>query len=122
MFFLLYIPIISRPLSPEAIEQLAGDLAERMLEANPDGAGFGGETSKDKRELQKQIAEMMTNMQNNYRDRNGLADVTGQGDLDADYVDGDDHQLEAAEVDNAADIERLAPARDFLERCFKKSA
>jgi hypothetical protein len=114
MFLLLYIPIINRHLSPQAIEEMAEQLAERMLQANPDAVGSGDDVPRDRRELQRQIAEMMTNMQANYRDRNGLPEEAGQ---EADCPEGREEEPE-----DAAEIERLAPARDFLERCFKTSA
>lgn len=117
MFFLLYIPVISRPMSPEAIEELAAQLADRMLESNPNAIGQGENMPRNKQELQEYIAELMTSLQ----EKHGQEAPALQ--MDGELETGQDGAVPSAdELDAAEDVERLLPARDFLERCFKKSA
>lgn len=121
MFFLLYIPVISRPMSPEAIEEMAAQLADRMLEFNPNAVGSGDNSPRDKDELQQHIAEMMTSLQEEHGQEGLIAQSgleRGESDEEAELDEG----IPADDIDSPEEVERLLPARDFLERCFKKSA
>jgi hypothetical protein len=107
MFFLLYVPMTNQPLSANAIDELAEQFAEQLLKQAAAHATEGSEQpdttelpTRLRQELRAQIASMMANMQ--------------QERLGAEEADS----AEPAE-DNSAES---AAERDFLERCFKKSA
>lgn len=113
MYFLLYIPIINQPLSPELIEQMAAQLAERL--GTPPA---GDDSASNTKELKKQIVDMMTAMQEQrarLRDADAAASTADPAEDGAEDDAGEDDY-------EGSGLAHLAPARDFLERCLKNSA
>lgn len=112
MFFLLYVPIVSNLLPPEAIDEMAAHVTDKILQI---GSNNNEEASPEHRqELQTQLAEMMRAAQ---QQRQGALEIVDDG---VENLEG--AESETPPADGSEAFIRLAPARDFLERCLKKSA
>lgn len=105
MFFLLYVPMLRKMMSGEQMEALATQLAEQVLAQTVAEEERTPETSEA---VRVQILEMMESMQKEFGPMNRTAEV----------------EDDAAPADLPAQVEppELAHMRDFLERCFRKSA
>lgn len=111
MFFLLYVPIVSNFLPPEAIDEMAANVAEKILQI---GSNNEEASPEHRQELQTQLAEMIRAAQ---QQRQSAMEIG------PDAVETlDDAETDTPPADGSEAFIRLAPARDFLERCLKKSA
>lgn len=123
MFFLLYVPIVGKLLPPEAIDEMAAHVAEKIRQI---GSNSEEATPEHWQELRRQLVEIIRAAQQQQMAIGGDGESDSYREEFAAYpyaiesIHGTETDTPPAAGSDA--FMQLAPARDFLERCLKKSA